>query len=182
MYVIRGDGRSRLTLQTVSNVEGGRQSTDDFCKDKTGAALELTVRKATRANLDGGIVRELTGLAAVPIEDLASAWEGTAKKTEHCRRGRGFGTQDERLGATREGEPDVEPPTCPHCAPVNGQPVKLKYRPGKGDRVAFFGCPNWEKHPNAKVIVDAAKWVAESKRFAAEAGEKTAAREPGEEG
>ena len=61
MYILRGSGRSRLTLQTVENMEGGRASTDDFCKGAKGAVLELLVRKAARANLDGNITRELTG-------------------------------------------------------------------------------------------------------------------------
>jgi hypothetical protein len=181
MYVIRGNGRSRMTMQTVENMEGGRQSTDDFCKDKTGAQLELTVRKAARANLDGNITRELTGLKAVPLEELVESWKGTSKNWEHCRKGRGFGSRDERLGATREGDPDVAPPTCPHCPPVNGRPVSLKYRPARGDRKAFYGCPNFEKHPQQKVIIDAADWVA--KQQAAQAATPvTRSREPGEEG
>lgn len=166
MYLITGNGRSRLTMQVVETMEGGRHSSDDFCKDKTGAALELTVRKAARANLDGNITRELAGLKSVPLEELIAAWEGTSKKSEHCRKGRGFGSQDERVGAHRENEPQVEPPTCPHCAPVNGAPVKLKFRQAKGDRKAFFGCPNYDKHANQRVIIDAAEWVAKQQQAA----------------
>lgn len=157
-YLRSGDGRCSLTAQYIQGIEGGRSSTEDFCKDKTGAALELAVRKAARANLDGQIVRELAGLASVPIAELESAWTGTHKKVEQCRRGRGFGSADERLGATRQGDPDVEPPTCPHCQPPHT--VKLRYRPAKGDRKAFYGCPHYETHPNKKIIIDAAEWVA----------------------
>lgn len=157
-YLVSGDGRCSLTAQYIQGIEGGRSSTEDFCKDKTGAALELAVRKAARANLDGQIVRELAGLASVPIAELESAWTGTHKKVEQCRRGRGFGSADERLGATRQGDPDVEPPTCPHCQPPHT--VKLRYRPAKGDRKAFYGCPHYETHQNKKIIIDAAEWVA----------------------
>jgi len=166
MYVQRADGRSRITGQIVESMEGGRESTEDFCRGVSGAALELKVRKATRANLDGNIARELMGLKNVPIGELLAAWEGTDKSTEHCRRGRGFGTQNERHGGTRENEPDVDPPTCTACAPVNGQPVKLKYRPASGSRAAFFGCPNYQKHPDKKIVVDAAEWIAQQQRDA----------------
>jgi hypothetical protein len=172
VYVQRADGRSRLTLQVVENMEGGRSSTEEFCKGATGAVLELLVRKAARANLDGNVARELMGLKNVPLADLVAAWEGTTKSADNCRRGRGFGTQDERLGGTNAAEPDVEPPTCPHCAPVNGSPVRLKYRPAKGNRAAFYGCPNFEKHPQQKVIIDAAKWAADHKKPAGTTAEE----------
>jgi len=159
-YLVRGDGRCSLTTQLIEGIEGGRSSTEDFCKDKTGAALELAVRKAARANLDGQIVRELAGLAGVPIAELEAAWTGTHKKVERCRRGRGFGSGDERLGAVRQGEPDVTPPTCPHCRPAHS--VKLKYRAAKGDRKAFYGCPHYETHPQQRIIVDAAEWMAKA--------------------
>src|SRR5262245_36954160 len=94
-YLIQGNGRCKLTGQIVESVEGGRSSTDDFVKGKTGVELELLVRKAARANLDGNIVRELAGLKAVPVAELAAAWAGTNKRVEQCRRGRGYGTADE---------------------------------------------------------------------------------------
>lgn len=184
-YLVTGSGRCSLTRQQVEAMEGGRSSLDDFCKGKTGADLEVTVRKAARANLDGNITRELAGMKSVPLSEIEAAWSGTNKKSDRCRRGRGFGSRDERLGATRAGTPDVEPPTCPHCKPPNT--VKLVYRAGKGDRGAFYGCPNYEKHPQQKIIVDAAKWVAEQekKTAAAPAASEPAptfAREPGIDG
>jgi hypothetical protein len=183
MYVITGNGRSKLTGQVVEHMEGGRSSTDDFCKDKTGQSLELTVRKAARANLDGNITRELAGLKSVPLDELKEAWKESTppKNWEHCHKGRGFGSQDERLGATRVGEPEVDAPTCPHCKPVNGQPVKLKYRAGKDGREPFYGCPNYQTHPNAKVIINAAEWIAKQKA-ATPAVTTTTDREPGAEG
>lgn len=177
--IVRGRGRCGLTLDTLDAVEGIRESTEDFCKDLRGVKQELRVRQAARANLDGKIVRELAGLASVPLEELQRAWTGTDKKVEHCRKGRGFGSQDERLGGTKEGAPDVEPPRCPVCK------IPLMYRPAKGSRAAFYGCRQFEKHPEKKVIIDAAKWIADRKAEALAAGEKPQAersREPGEEG
>jgi len=162
-FIIYGSGRCNLTRQVIENIVGGRASTDDFCRDKSGADLELAVRKATRANLDGNIVRELASLAGVPIEELADAWAGTWKKTEQCRRGRGFGSKSERLGgtSTRGGAADVEPPVCPHCG-AKGVYRQAKGEPGtRGYRAPFYGCPNYEKHSDKKFIVDAAKWEAE---------------------
>jgi hypothetical protein len=189
-YLITGSGRCKLTRQVLEEVEGGRSSTDDFCKGKEGLDLELTVRKAARANLDGNITRELAGMKSVPVDDLTAAWAGTSKKVEDCRRGRGFGTRDERLGARTEKAPDVDPPICPHCQ------SKGQYRPAKGTRGAFYGCPKWEKHADKKFIVDAAEWVAKAQQQqpqkppppAAAAGapltanEVFGAREPGSEG
>jgi len=160
-YIVTGSGRCKLTRQVLEEVEGGRSSTDDFCKGKTGADLELAVRKAARANLDGGITRELAGMKSVPIADLEHAWVGTSKKIENCRRGRGFGTRDERLGGASAKAPDVEPPVCPHCG------SKGVYRPAKDNRGAFFGCPQYGKHPQQKFIVDADKWVAQHQMKAA---------------
>jgi hypothetical protein len=155
LYLITGSGRCRLTGQHLEEIEGGRSSADDFCKGKSGAELELAVRKAARANLDGNITRELAGLKAIPIETLRAAWVGTGKQADHCRLGRGFGTRDERVGGRSEKGPDVDPPVCPYCH------TKGAYRPAKGDRAAFYGCPNYSKHPTQKWIVDAAKWAAQ---------------------
>jgi hypothetical protein len=155
-YLIRGSGRCKLTRQVLLDVEGGRSSTDDFCKGKSGVDLELAVRKAARANLDGSITRELAGLKSVPLAELEEVWANTRKKTSACRLGRGFGTRDERLGGASDKAPDVEPPKCPHCGAVG------VYRPAKGDRGAFYGCPNYSKHPDKKFIEDAAKWIAKA--------------------
>lgn len=177
MYLIRGSGRSRLTLQVVEEMEGGRESTDDFCRGREGAGLELAVRKAARANLDGNITRELAGLKTVPLEELQKAWEGTGKKWEHCRRGRGFGTGNERVGGRSEKAPDVEPPVCPHCQ------SKGVYRPAKGTYKAFYGCPKYETHKDKRFVVDAAEWIAKHQPAAEPvAAGATAERQPGEEG
>jgi hypothetical protein len=154
-YLVSASGRCNLTRQVVEDMEGGRSSTDDFCKGKSGAELELLVRKAARANVDGNITRELAGMKSVPIADLKEAWVGTDKVIERCRLGRGFGMRDERLGGASSKAPDVDPPVCPHCKAPG------VYRPAKDGRKAFYGCPNYSKHANQKFIVDAEKWVAE---------------------
>jgi hypothetical protein len=181
-YIVNGSGRCKLTRQVLEQVEGGRSSTDDFCRGKTGAELELTVRKAARANLDGGITRELAGMKSVPINQLAEAWVGTKKNIDQCRRGRGFGTRDERVGGRAEKTPDVEPPVCPHCGTTG------IYRPAKGDRKPFYGCPNYGKHTDKKFIIDAEKWVREHQAAAATDAEgpltagQVFGRDPGQEG
>lgn len=178
-YLISGSGRCRLTRQVLESIEGGRSSSDDFVKGKTGVELDLLIRKAARANLDGNVTRELAGMKSVPLGELEAAWKGTSKRIEQCRKGRGFGSADERVGASRAQEPNVEPPICPHCGTTG------VYRPAKGDRKPFYGCPNYTKHPNRKFIVDAATWVADRQRPTsppAAAGIGPApSREPGED-
>jgi hypothetical protein len=180
-YLIEGSGRCKLTRQILERVEGGRSSMDDFCRGKSGADLELAVRKAARANLDGNITRELAGMKSVPAKELEAAWAGTSKSVQNCRLGRGFGTAGERLGANKETAPDVPPPICKVC----GTPGK--YREGKNGRGAFYGCPNYTKHHDQKWTVDAEKWVADQKKAAAPSASTAPAaagarREPGEEG
>jgi hypothetical protein len=171
-YLVSGSGRCKLTQQVVETVEGGRSSTDDFCKGKVGAELELLVRKAARANLDGNITRELAGMKSVPLDELKAAWTGTTKRVEQCRRGRGFGTHDERLGGRSDKVPDVDPPICPHCK------TRGVYRPAKGNRAPFYGCPNFEKHSDKKFFVDAENWVAQQRQSAAASAQASAPETP----
>lgn len=150
-YLVRGDGRCSLTGQMIEGIEGGRSSTEDFCKDKTGAALELAVRKAARANLDGQIVRELAGLGSVPLAELEAAWTGTHKKVAECRRGRGFGTTQERSGGEHPDAPtDLVAPHCPHC----GAQAVMR----TSARGPFYSCPRWKQHEDKKWTLDLEKW------------------------
>jgi hypothetical protein len=149
--LITGSGRSSLTGETIERIEGGRSSTEDFCRGLTGVALELKVRKAARANLEGNITRRLAGLNRIPVEALQRAGKDPAK----CAKGRGFGSRDERLGATRAGVPEVPAPICAVCKTPG------VFRPGRDGRGGFYGCPNYTKHPDRKWTVDADRWVAE---------------------
>lgn len=181
-YLITGDGRCKITQQTVENIEGGRSSTDDFCRGKSGIDLALTVRKAARANLDGGITRELAGMKSVPIDELIAAWKGTDKKTDHCRLGRGFGGRAERQGAAmREaGQPQVEAPFCEVCG-AKGSFVKAGKTAEGREYDAFWTCPKRDTHKDQKWTVTEVKWSETLKQRATEA-DSTNAREPGAEG
>jgi hypothetical protein len=117
MYLIRGSGRCSITGQTVEQMEGGRSSSDDFCKDKSGTALELATRKAARANLDGNIVRELTGLKSVPLTELQAAWEGSSKSWDRCVKARGYGSGKPE---TVDGAAPVSTTPVPNCPTCNG--------------------------------------------------------------
>lgn len=183
-YLISGSGRCRLTRQVVESIEGGRSSTDDFCKYKRGAELEIAVRKAARANLDGNIVRELSGLASVPVDELREAWSGTRKDIANCRHGRGFGTQAERKGGNvrTQGTPtDVKPPICEK----DGCGKDMRFVPGGVSKTsgksydAFWSCPEFKKvngQGNGHSSIDDAAY----RKQLADA--QAANREPGQEG
>ncbi len=146
MYLISGSGRCTIGQQTVEGIEGGRASTDDFCKSKKGVELELNVRKAARANLDGNITRELSGLKSVPLQDLEAAWAGTNKSSDRCRKGRGFGSGAERMGAdmqTGAGVAQSEAPTCKKCG------KSMRFKQGKpGVYESFWSCPTGKEGCN----------------------------------
>jgi len=152
MYIVTADGRCRITRQVVESMEGGRSSKEDFCKDLTGTQKELAVRKAARANLDGGITRELAGLRNVPLAELDSVWKGTSKSTAQCRQARGFGSGVERQGARIQDESglqDDQKPKCGLCGKV------MAFRPGgktKGgaEYGAFWSCVDFDKHKTDK--------------------------------
>lgn len=131
MVVVTGDAVSNVTKKVVEGLEGARCSTDDFCRYKNGAQKLLSVRKAARANLDGGCVRELTGLSSVPMEELNEAWKGTTKTSDHCRLGRGFGSKAERqnVAVSYDGK---EAPKCPKC----GAAMRLKKGSTKKEKLS----------------------------------------------
>jgi hypothetical protein len=163
LYVVSGDGFHKLTGQRLRRVEGGRASTERFCQDVQGAERELKVRKAARANLDGRITRSLGGVNAVPRSELDAIFKISGQRIEDCAKGHGFGTQDERVGGMRADDPAVPPPVCAVCGKT------AKYRQGRGTRGPFYGCPDYEKHPDKKWTVDAADWIAKSRAAIADA-------------
>lgn len=148
-YSITGDGRCGITRERVEAMEGFRASTDDAFKDAIGLMKDARVRKAARANLDGGIVRELTGTKQVPLEELKAAWIGTGKDPDRCILGRGFGTQAARYGKTDE--PNVPPPICRNCK----KPMVLR----KTARGQFYSCTDWKDHGKASYTVDLDAWL-----------------------
>jgi hypothetical protein len=154
-YVQSADGFCRLTGERVYQIEGARWSKDDFAKDKTGTALEVAVRKACRANLDGSIVREF-GFKSVAIEEIARAWQGTGKNVEQCHHGRGFGTRDQRRGKGGEQAPEdaaaLIPPKCHICQ----KPMRLV----KGTKGWFYSCADFRAHGSEARGIDLDKWKA----------------------
>lgn len=183
-YLVEGSGRCNLTRQVVEQIEGGRSSTDDFCKDKTGADLELAVRKAARANLDGNITRELAGMKSVPVDELKTAWAGTSKTVERCRLGRGFGGRGERQGVDFKpaGDPSAAAiPKCPHCGSP-GRVNKAGKRPDGSTYQAFIGCSKYGSHPDKKWILNYDEWQKQQAKPAAEPPSPEEPPEPGSNG
>ncbi len=160
-FSIKGEGHCALTGEHVYDMEGVRYSTEPFAQQKPeGIQRRVAVQKAARANLDGGITRELTGLKSVPVEELTKAWDGSWKKWEMCSKGRGFGTGEQRIGAGGATSGGLDAADIPTCSVCKDEP-KLVFRPAKGDRAAFWGCKNYESHPKDKVFIDHAKLLAE---------------------
>jgi len=179
MYIVRGDGFNKVTGERLPRVEGGRASTEEIFKGKTGADLELDVRQAAFANLCGRITRALTGLGDVPVSELEAVWKGTRNNVADCIKARGFGGVDERTTGVSDKAPNVAPPICPFCN------VPGVYRPARGDRQPFYGCQNWKAHPKGSKawIVDAAKWIAQQAPPPVEPLPVSEVfREPGQEG
>lgn len=170
-YSITASGRSKLTGQTVHEITGVRYSYEPFITKRKLHKLQIAneVQKAARANCEGNIVRELTGTKSVPEAELNQCWEiaKMAKNTKDSPKGRGFGTADERAGGTSDkngGIDQADIPVCDYCDP----PVKLVFRAEKN----FWGCRNWEKHKDQKMIIqhDALlKRIADRKKAAGDA-------------
>jgi hypothetical protein len=135
-YTITGSGRCTMTRQTVENVQGGRASTEDFVQGKHGMAKQLDVMKAARANLDGGLTRELAGLKSVPVEELIIAWKGTHKDASRCRHGRGYRANTVSAGAEKYTD-------APECKAGHGKmrlvPAGTSKKTGK-EYSAFWSC------------------------------------------
>ncbi len=169
-YSITGNGFSKRTAQLVENITGTRYSYEDFIVKRKlrNLQVEVEVKKAARANLDGSIVRELAGLKSVPMEELDAVWKtagmGEYKTSKLCPRGRGFGTADERAGGSSDKNGGVEVqdiPFCSFCEP----PERLVFRAEK----QFWGCRNYAKHPNDKMIIqhkDLLKQIEDRKKAA----------------
>lgn len=156
-WTITGDGVSKRTGLTVTGIAGTRYSYEEFITRRKLPRLQIEteVKKAARANLHGSIVRELAGLKSVPVEELDQVWSvagmGAYKTSKLCPKGRGFGTGNERAGGTSAekngGIAPTDIPFCSFCEP----PERLVFRE-KGNP-PFWGCRNWEKHKNDKMVI-----------------------------
>jgi hypothetical protein len=192
-YSITADGISKRTGQTVTGITGVRYSTEDFITRRKLGRLQIDaeVRKAARANLHGSIVRELAGMKQVPEEELNSVWaqaQMTGKTSAKCNRGRGFGTQAQRLGADVQQSDDLKPgeePFCQQCDP----PTKMKFVPGGVSRDsqrpydAFWACTVKDSKHKGLKHSDHMKGVEERRKAGAAAeAESKKGREPGAEG
>lgn len=179
-YRITGDGSCGLTGEAVFEMEGIRYSTEKYATEKPeGIQRTVAVQKAARANLDGGITRELAGLKSIPVEELDKAWEGSWKKSTMCNHGRGYGSATERAGgmSDRTGVAPQDIPICDVCVDKFSTPTKLVFRPGTDKYEAFWGCPNYKKHEKDKFAVkhsDLLKQIEDRQKA-------TATREPGED-
>lgn len=179
-YSIKGDAHCSLTKRTITDVEGLRYSTDDFCKNLTPIMKEMRVRQAARANLDGNATRNLTGLKNVPVEEIVAAWAGTNKTIALCPKGRGYGSQAERSGARPQEASHVQPGQEPPCELCGG---KMKFIPAGTTKTgkpygAFWSCPNGgEGKKHEKATISDSAW---RDRLAAQ--KQNGEREPGAEG
>lgn len=171
------DGHCNVTQRNFKGVVGTRFSDENYAKQSAvGIRREVAVKKASRANADGTVTRKASGLNAVPIGDLMDAWDDPKgdRMIPRCAKGRGYGSADQRAGAANE-QHGIEPkfyPECPVCK------IKLVWRNGKDGKEGFFGCKNYEKHKDTRVIVG----LSEAKKRQDDANAAEGRREPGAEG
>ncbi len=98
---IWGDAFCGLTGEFVQNLRGARTSGEQFTgrtEKETNAskALELSdLKEACRTNLENKAVRILSGMTAVPVEELKTTW-GSEKDVERCYKGHGYGSSADR--------------------------------------------------------------------------------------
>lgn len=157
IYIQSGSGHCKLTGQTLNDEEGGRGSKDDVAKYVSGTEQELLVRKCARANLDGRIIRKLTGLSSVPHEELLAVAPNF--NWANARKGKGFGSstdrRSERTGETVGGgqfDMSIPVPKCPKCAgPMWDNRLDKK----RGPNSPVFKCKKKGENPDC----DAAIWA-----------------------
>ena len=136
-YVLSADGFCVRTQERIEKIIGSRSSTDDIVDQwrKEGfpdSKIEIQIQKAARANLDGNIIRELTGLDSVPVEELEAAGIDTTR----CVYGRGFRAAKVTAGA----EKYTDSPDCPAGhGKLRLIPAGTSKKTGK-DYSAFWAC------------------------------------------
>lgn len=154
-FSITGDGSCGLTGEAVFEMQGVRYSTERYATEKPeGLQRIIAVQKAARANLDGGITRELAGMKSVPIEELDRAWADSWKKSSMCNKGRGYGSSAERKGSTADhGLAPAEYPICDACLALNPPKTSTMAYKKEGKDGPFWYCPNWKTHEKVKSFV-----------------------------
>lgn len=132
----KADGRSRATGLFVEQVMGVRYSTEDFCKDLPAIQKKVRVCQAAIANRDGNIIRALTGLKNVAIEEIESVYkaQATGKNMANAAKGKGFGSSREGLQNTPT---DIVPPICELCNKT------MRFVAGTKDYEAYWKCADY---------------------------------------
>lgn len=173
-WVFRGSAKSEMTGEQALDIEGTRYSDDPFFKGTTGLRLDYLVKKSARANWDGNVLRTLSGLGNVPVEELAAC----GLNTEKCHKGRGYDRTPEGANVTVKsaGIPESEYPTCSKC----GGPTK--FIPGRDDAEkkydAFFACKKPKGECGGRGIGHA-EWLKKIGKGAAPAPAQSGAAESG---
>ena len=144
-YVVYGDGFCARTGERIQTIVGSRSSTDDivdqwrkegFPESKIGIRLE----QAARANLDGNIIRELTGLDSVPVDELKEC----GIDISGCAYARGFGDMGGKPIIEKIDSREVVPwatdniPSCPTHGPMKLVPAGVSKKGKKYS--AFWAC------------------------------------------
>ena len=158
-YMQTASGECARTGEAIEKQIGSRSSTDDIAaqwreEGMSENQIEIKVQKSCRANLDGNLIRALTGLNSVPLDDLMEAWKGTSKTWKQCVRGRGWTGFIETgklsdVGGTDAGEMMAGKinPKCPKCG------SGMKYRK-KGNWGPWYSC---SKYPQCNGAINEAK-------------------------
>lgn len=169
-YMQTASGSCARTGEEVEKLIGSRSSTDDISAQwradgMSESQIEIKVQKSCRANLDGNIIRSLTGLNSVPLRELREAWQGTSKDWSQCVRGRGWkGYQVNTNKLSDVGGSDLGDvtagtigPKCPKCG------SKMNFRK-TGKWGPWFSC---SKYPQCKGAISQENWEKESSQAAA---------------
>lgn len=135
LYMIQCDGVCHLTGDKVDRIIGGRDTASmEMGNDVPAGKLRLDTMKAARSNADGGVVRDLAGLANVPIEELNKVFGRQLNDLSGFGLGKGFGSQADRHGAAGSKADYGPAPKCPKCA----SEMRLF---DKDPASPYWGCP-----------------------------------------
>lgn len=158
-WIFNGNARSTMTGEEVYGIEGTRYSDDPFFKNFSGLRLDYKTKQAARTNFDGNVLRTLSGLGNVPIEELTAC----GLDVERCHKGRGYDRTPAGADVTIKdaGIPASQFPKCDKCG------GEMKFIPGRNDEQkqyeAFFACKKPKGECDGKTV-KAAGWIAKVKQ------------------